>query len=229
MRISNWGFQTAEAVLIGIMSLCGTIAFTSSQIFVSFQDFAMLRFPVIVRFTPIIIGTVLFTIGVLLIMIKNKGGSFFAGLVVVFSLPSILSFDSLDLLRFFKLDLIRTQFTSNLNSNEIMAIGMVIITCYILIDFMSLLRKSRNNLSGQGADKSGTDVVYSRSHLVLLQIVVIAVIIAMLIMVFARGIELLALSSMTRLPWNLFFVGLGCITLIAVYIYWMVSRRKHIS
>jgi len=38
MRISNWVFQTVEAMLIGIMSLCGTITLASSKLFTSFQQ-----------------------------------------------------------------------------------------------------------------------------------------------------------------------------------------------
>jgi hypothetical protein len=229
MRISNWVFQTAEAILIGIMSLCGTFAFTSSKLFASFQEFIKSYVAEIVLYTPLIIGGLLFASGVLLIMVKNKGRGFFALLIVFFSLPSILNLDSVDLFRFLKLDMVRAQFTTTLNSTELMVIGVVIITCYLLINFMSLLRKSRNNLSAQGVDKSGTAGVYFRSHIVLLQIIAFAFIVAVLIMVSALGIESVTHSTVTRLPWNLFFVGLGCVMLIAAYIYWIVSRRKHIS
>ena len=106
------------------------------------------------------------------------------------------------------------------------ALGAGIITCYLLINFMSLLRKSRNDLAAQGADLSGTDRVYFKSHFGLLAITAIPLTIAVLITGLAWGIEVAARSALTHLPWGLFVVGLGCILLITSSIYWIVSRRK---
>jgi uncharacterized membrane protein YiaA len=226
MRISNWVFQTAEGALIAIMSLCGTAALASSQLYTSFQGFIRVRVPGIVPYTALIIGAVLFIIGVFLIMVKNRGRGFFAALVVLVSVPSILSFDSLDLFRLLKIDSVRAQFTTKFNTAEMTALGAVIIICYLLINFMSLLRKSRNDLAAQGADLSGTDRVYFKSHFGLLAITAIALTIAVLITGLAWGIELAARSAMAHWSGSLFVVGLGCVLLITSSIYWIVSRRK---
>jgi uncharacterized membrane protein YiaA len=185
-----------------------------------------MRVPGIAPYTALIIGAVLFTTGVFLIMVKNRGRGFFAALVVLVALPSIISFDSLDLFRLLKLDSVRAQFTTKFNSAEMTALGAVIITCYLLINFMSLLRKSRNDLVVQGADLTGTDGVYFKSHLGLLAITSIALTIAVLIGGLAWGIELVAHPTLTHLHWGLFVVGLVCVLLIATCIYWLVSRRK---
>jgi len=229
MRISNWVFQTVEAMLIGIMSLCGTITLASSKLFTSFQQSVKLNVPGVVSHIPLIIGVLLFIIGVFLIIVKNRGRGFFAVLVVLLSFPCILSFDSLDLLRFFKLDSISTKFTTSLNYAEMTTLAVVIITCYLLINFTSLLRKSRNDLFKQGADQSRTDEVYFKSHLVLLQMIALALMIAAFIMVFALGIESVSHVELARLQWGLFFVGLGCVLLIIGSIYWITSRRKTVS
>ena len=226
MRIGNWIFQTAEAALIAIMSLCGTVALRASYLFTSFQGFISVRVPGIVPYTALIIGAVLFIIGTFLIMVKNRGRGFFAALVVLVTLPSLLSFDSLDLFRLLKLDSVRAQFTTKFNSIEMMALGAVIIACYLLTNFMSLLRKSRNDLAAQGADVTGTDSVYFKSHLGLLAITAIALMIAVLITGLAWGIELAARSELIHLPWGLFVVGLVCVLLITSSVYWIVSRRK---
>ena len=226
MRISNWVFQTAEGAFIAIMSLCGTATLASSKLFTSFQGFIRVRVPGIVPYTALIIGVVLFLIGMFLIMAKNRGRGFFAALVVLVALPSILSFDSLDLFRLLKLDSVRAQFTTKLNSAEMTALGAGIITCYLLINFMSLLRKSRNDIAAQGADLSGTDSVYFKSHLGLLAITAIALTIAVLIMGLAWGIELVSHTAMAHWSGSLFVVGLGCVLLLITYVYWVVSRRK---
>jgi uncharacterized BrkB/YihY/UPF0761 family membrane protein len=106
------------------------------------------------------------------------------------------------------------------------ALGAGIITCYILINFMSLLRKSRNDLAAQGADLSGTDRVYFKSHLGLLAITAIALTIAVLITGLAWGIELVSHTAMAHWSGSLFVVGLVCVLLITSSIYWIVSRRK---
>jgi len=229
MRIGNWVFQTIEATLIGVMSFCGTFAFISSKLFASFHEFLNLHLAMIANYTPLAIGLVLFISGTLLIMVKNIGKGFFTWLIIIFSLPSILSLDSIDLFRFIKLDIVRSQFTTTLSSTEILEIGVAIITCYLLINFMSLLRISRDKPARQGADSSGTDAVYFRSHLVLIQIMVIALLISSIIMGLATVIEQGLSPAISRLPWNIFFVGLGCALIIAAYIYWVVSRRKPIS
>ena len=116
MRISNWVFQTAEGAFIAIMSLCGTIALASSKLFTSFQGFIRVRVPGIVPYTALIIGVVLFIIGVFLIMVKNRGRGFFAALVALVAFPSILGFDSSDIFRLLKLDSVRAQFTTRFNT-----------------------------------------------------------------------------------------------------------------
>jgi hypothetical protein len=226
MRISNWVFQTVEGAFIAIMSLCGTAALASSKLFTSFQGFIRARVPGIVPYTALIIGAVLFIVGVFLIMVKNRGRGFFAALVALVAFPSILGFDSPDIFRLLKLDSVRAQFTTKFNTAEMTALGAGIITCYLLINFMSLLRKSRNDLAAQGADLSGTDRVYFKSHLGLLAITAIALTIAVLIMGLAWGIELAARGALTHLPLGLFVVGLVCVLLITSSIYWIVSRRK---
>jgi hypothetical protein len=184
------------------------------------------RVPGIAPYTALIIGAVLFITGVFLIMVKNRGRGFFAALVVLATLPSILSFDSLDLFRLLKLDSVRAQFTTRFNTAEMTALGAAIIICYLLINFMSLLRKSRNDLAAQGADLSGTDSVYFKSHLGLLAITAIALTIAILIMGLAWGIELVARTAMAHWSGGLFVVGLGSVLLLVAYVYWVVSRRK---
>jgi hypothetical protein len=227
MKMAIGGFKFAEISLIGIMSLCGTLAFTSSKIYESLCKLILLHLSPIAPYSSLIIWGLLLILGVLTITITNKGAGVFTALVMIFSLPSILNFDSLDLPRLFHLRSVGAEFSSTFNFYEILGLGIGIIICYLLINFMSILKKSRGSLITQGATLSDVDFIYSRGHLVLVLVMGIALIIAMTIAVFTRGIELLLLPSVIH--WNLVLVGLICITLIATYIYWLVSRRKHIS
>jgi hypothetical protein len=214
----------AEISLIGIMSLCGTFALTSSKIYQSLHELFYL-YPV-APYVSLIIWVLLLILGILIIILRGKSSGVFTGLVIFISLPSMLSFNSIDLARLFHLESIGAAFSTTLNFFETLIIGLVIIICYLSLNFMNILKKSRSSLIKQGATPSDIDSIYSKSHLVLLEVMGIVLIITVIIAAFAQGIELL-LSSVIQ--WNLVLLGLGCTLLIVVYIYWIVSRRKHIS
>jgi hypothetical protein len=85
MRINILGLKSIEIILVGIMSLCGTFTFVSSHLFP------------IAFYVALIIWGALFTTGVLMVVLVSKKSGIFTWLVILLTLPAILSFDSLDL------------------------------------------------------------------------------------------------------------------------------------
>jgi hypothetical protein len=216
----NWkiaGFKSVEAALIGIMSLCAALAFVSSRISPE------------VPYILLIVWGALFVTGSLTISVFGKGGGVFTWLVVVSSLPSLLSFDSLDWPGLIRLDLINRLFQTDLSYYQALGLGVTGITCYLLINFMGVLKQSRRNLVRQGADPPAANSIYTRSHGVLLIFMGISLAATALILALVRGVESFSLFRLKDWSSSLFLVGLGCTLVMAVYLYWLVSRRKHIS
>jgi hypothetical protein len=216
MKINILGFKTIEIALIGIMSLCGTIAFDSSHLFSTPSYFAL------------IIWGVLFVIGVLMVALAGKKLGIFTWLVILFSSPATLSFNSLDLPRLIKLGVINQVFKSDLSFSQILILGIIIITCYLLLYFILTINKTRVSLKKRGANSNETDKVFEKSYLVLLFFAGIAIFIAMLILAFTKGIELISTPMIKSISPSILLVGMICTILIALYLYWLVSSRKRI-
>jgi hypothetical protein len=226
MRKINWEIIFAEIFLIGLMCLCGTLLLTSSKIYGYLYEI-LLNISAVAQYSSLIIWVLLVIFGILRIPISKKGAGFFTGLLVFISLPGILNFDSLDLPRLFNLESLNDLFGTTLSYFEITGLVIGIVTGYLLINFMIIINTFHGNLIKQGATLSEVDLSYSKSRLVLLIIMCIALIITSIIALISGGVELLLLASIPH--GNLIIVGLASILSISIYIYWLVSQRKHTS
>jgi hypothetical protein len=117
-------------------------------------------------------------------------------------------------------------FKTYLNFFGILALGIIIISCYLLLNFILILNKSYAALIKRGANSSEADKLFSKSYLILLLFIGIAIMVAMLILGLTKGIELLSTPMIKALSPNIILAGLVCTILIALYLYWLVSSRK---
>ncbi len=211
-----------ELALIGIASLCGGLAFVSSNTFAWLHGLINSHFPSVSSYIPIIFWAFLFLIGVLFILIGNKGSGGFTWLVVIFSLPSLLSFNSLDLL---KITGSKTNLASTLPFYGMLCLGVMIIICYILLNSMTLMKQSRRNLAKRGASPEDVENINTQTHhwLFLIALAIVAAI-AMIVLL-GQVIESAILPSLENSGWIVVLIGLICTLILAVYIYWLGSRR----
>ncbi len=212
----------AELALIAALSGSGTYAFISSSIYVWVKGFGeAINLPV--SSIPIILWGLLSLYGVFNITIRGQGSGGFIFFVFLLSLPSILSHNILNWLGISGLGF---TLSTSLSFYEMLAPGVFIITGYIILDRMHLFRQARHNLTTRGANPVDIESVTFNSYLVLVLAIVAALVVTTAIAFLSRNLELLVLDSIRIMPWNVVFIGIGCVLLLAAYLYWLGARRR---
>jgi hypothetical protein len=222
MKISSKITTGVEILLCGIMSLCGLLAFTSSNAYSSILKL-LTSHPTLSSWLPLIVFGIIFIFGFLSVTLRSKGGGRLTWIVILFSLPSILSFNSIDILKVIGLNL---TIASKLTFFQLLGLCVLIITCYLLISFMSVLKHSRRSLEKRGSSFADINHVNSQSHPVLMLAVASALVAAAIIALIAWGLESLTFDYLSYVPWTVISIGLGCILILAIYLYWLGSRRN---
>ena len=92
---------------------------------------------------------------------------------------------------------------------------------------MSIFKHSRKSLEKRGASTDDIENVNSQSHFMLLLVTGYAVVAATIIALLSRSLESLTFSYLIYVPWNVVLIGLGCVMILAIYIYWLGSRRNN--
>jgi len=222
MRITNITINIIEWMLIGLMGFCGTFSFINSNAYTLLQSPVASHYPGISPYLPDIIWSVIFLFGVQSIILRSKAGGTFTWLVVIFFLPSLLSYDSINIFNIFG---ITFNAITRINFYQLLGLGILIMIGYILLSHLSVLKQSRRALTKRQANPRDIEEVISRGYLFLLLAIVAALITVALLALIARGIEVLIFPLLSRLSWNLVLLGLGCVLVLAIYLYWLGSRR----
>jgi len=212
----------AELVLIAALSGSGTYAFINSSIYVWVKEFGeAINLPV--SSIPVLLWGLLSLYGVFKITIRGQGSGSFVFFVFLLSLPSILSHNILNWLGISGLEF---TLSTSLGFYEMLALGVLIITGYVVLNRMHLFRQARRNLAERGANPVDIESVTFNSYLMLILATAAALVATIAIAFLSRNLELLVLDHIRAMPWNVVFIGIGCILLLAVYLYWLGARRR---
>ena len=222
MKITSITINISEWILIGLMGVCGSYAFINSNAYTLLQSPIASHYPGINPYLPDIIWSVIFLFGVQSIILRSKGGGTFTWLVVIFSLPSLLSYNSINIFNIFGLTF---KAITRINFYQLLGLGILIMLGYVLLSHMSVLKQSRRSLIKRHANLVDIEEVNSQGYLFILLATAAALITVALLALIARGIEVLIFPLLSRLSWNLVLLGLGCILVLAVYLYWLGSQR----
>jgi hypothetical protein len=206
-----------------MMGLCGMLAFTHAGAYSWLHEQIGKHYPAIVSCLPGLIWGILFAFGFVTVILVRRGGGALTWLVVICSLPSILSFNSLDLLKIFSAE---SRITSDLTFWQAMSLGIAIITCYVLLSSMSVLKQSRLGLLRRQAPDDDIERINTRSHLFMLLICGISLTAALIIYFLADGIERLISGYLPHVPWYIVLISLSGILFLAVYLYWVGAHRR---
>jgi hypothetical protein len=223
MRITNLTIHIIEWLVISLMAFCGSFSFTSSNLYVLVQSPVASNLPGINPYLPEFVWGILFLFGLQSIILRNKGGGGFTWLVVIVSLPSILSCDTLNMFNTLGIDL---KAMSKINFYGLLVLGVSIVIGYLLLNNMSIFKQTRLNLIKRRADSKDIDEVNDRGHLVLFLAVGATLTVATLLILISRLLEYLLISLWDRLSLNAALVGLGCILILAGFVYWLGSQRQ---
>lgn len=208
----------AEWVLIAIIGLCGTLAFASSGVYSLLHSYLISHYPEIGRYFIAIIWCFLAMVGIFSVSFQRKGGGRFTWFALIFTLPSILAFNKLDIPGVLGLKL---ELTTGLAFWQVMALAVIILTAYLLLNFMRELKLFRLDLIKKGVDFADIKNVSVKSHQLLLLVLLCALILTALISLIAVNLESWLLPYFSHLTWNIIFIGIGCLLILAIYIYWL--------
>jgi hypothetical protein len=212
----------AEWILIGVMSLCGTQSFIHSNTYTWIQDRLIAHFPAMSFWLPAVIWGLIFLSGICIAILANGSGKY-TWVVVLFALPSLLSFNSIDILKIFYLNL---AVTTTLTFIQTLVLSLIIIACYILLNCMCIFKKERNNLKKRGAESVDIENIQSGSYIWLLALVGSTIVIVTGIALLAGGFSSILSPRLAEMSWSIILTGFFCIIILAVYLYWLGLRRN---
>ncbi len=218
-----WVFAIAEWVLILLIGFCGTLAFAQSGAYSALHNYLLTQYPEIGHYLIWIIWGFLALIGLFSVIWRRKGGGRFSWFALIFASPSILAFNKLDIPALLGINL---KITTGLALWQILTLVMVIITAYLILNFMSELKSFRLGLIKKDADSADIKKVSVKSHQTLLIIILCALIASVLIILIAINLEAWLLPLFRRLPWNIMFIGIGFLLILAIYIYWLGTNHS---
>ena len=212
-----------EWALIAVIGLCGTLAFASSGTYDFLHNFLLSHYPEIGRYFIAIIWGFIALIGIFSVSFRRKGGGRLTWLALIFALPSILAFDKLNIPGILGINF---ELTTGLAFWQVLALTAAILTAYLLLNFMRELKLVRFCLVKKKSDSTDIEKVAIKSHQLLLLVLLGSLILTALISLIAAKLESWFLPHFSRLPLNVVLIGVGCLLILAVYIYWLGTHRS---
>ena len=213
----------AELTLIAALSGSGVYALINSEIYSGVRDFGETNNLLIIYYMPIILWGLLAVFGAFNITFRGKSSGSFVWLVALLSLPSLLSYNTVNWLGMLGLDFNKSP---GLSFYEMLALGGLTITGYVVLSHMRIFKQLRYNLISREANPADIESVTVYSYLTLLLAIIAALAATMVVAFLSRNLELLVLDYIRDMPWNVVFIGLLCTLLLAVYLYWLGARRR---
>lgn len=224
MRPSTAIIRSAEMALIAALGGIGAYAFLASSAYDTVRNFGDAHKIGFIPYLPLIIWGIITAFGILNIVFANRGSGSFIWLVMIFSLPSLLANNTVDWPEIFGWNF---KLTTSLGFNSMLALGVLTIAGYVILDYLRFFRQAGLSMTTRQVSPADIENVTNFSNQSLFLAVLSALAATALVAFLARGLEKLALDFMQRLPWNIVFIGLGCLLLIAFYLYWLFARRRN--
>jgi hypothetical protein len=215
--------NAAELVLIAALGGIGAYTFLASSVFDSLRGYGEAHNVAFIPYLPALIWGVLSVIGILRVILAKKGSGFFIVLVMLCALPSLLAHNSVDWPGIFGMEL---KLTTSLGFNTMLALGLLTITGYMILDYLRLFKKAEQSMILRQAAPADIETIGAFSSFSLFIAVLGALTAATAVAALARGLETLALDFIRDMPWNSVFIGLFCFLLVAFYLYWLSARRR---
>jgi len=212
----------AEWVLIAIIGLCGTLAFASSGLYSLLHNSLLSHYPDIGHYLIAIIWVFLALVGIFSVSFQRKGGGFLTWLAFILTAPSILAFNKLNIPGILGS---QYKFTTDLAFWQALVLAAVILTAYLLLNFMRESKLFRLGLVKKQADPADIENVSVKSHQTLILALLGALVLTAVISLIAVNLESFLLPGFSRLPWNVVLIGIACLLFLAVYVYWLGARQ----
>jgi hypothetical protein len=215
--------NAAELVLITALGGIGAYTFLASSVYASLRNYGEAHSIGFMPYLPAIIWAGLTAIGIIRYILANGGGGLFIWLVIICELPSLLAHNTVDWPGIFGTGF---KLTTTLGFNSMLALGVLTIIGYMILDYLRLFKKAEKSMAERQADAADIKNIGAFSSLSLVIAMLGALFATVVVAFLARGLETLTLDIIRNIPWNTVFIGLFCFLLLAFYIYWLTARRR---
>ncbi len=223
MRPSTAILRSSEMVLIAALGGIGAYAFLASSAYDAVRNFGEAHKIAFMPYLPLIIWGIITAFGILNIILANRGAGSFIWLVMIFSLPSLLAHNTVNWPKIFGWNF---ELTTSLGVNSMLALGVLTIAGYVILDYLRFFKQSGHSMAERQITPADIEDVSNFSNMALFLAVLSSLAATALVAFLAIILEKVTLGFMQRLTWNIVFIGLFCLLLIAFYLYWLFARRR---
>jgi hypothetical protein len=221
MKYHRIFIYATEVVCVVILALCAVTAFSNSALYAGFVKLFSKSVPAV--YLSLLIFLVIMACGVFFIVLRSKGSGILTTIVTILCLPSIFSFNNIDLFKIFGS---AASVTTKLTLVQMISIGSLIISVYFLLDLMHQLKLNTQRFKESEAQASDIQDVLKHQHLLAIILVGAALLFSLIITLAARGFEYLLTRNAWSWSWWIIPMALFCIAVLAVYLYWITTRKN---
>jgi hypothetical protein len=221
MNYSRILIAVVEFFCVAILSLCGIVAFSNSGLYTGFAK-SMARF-VPSAYLSFVLFLILLAFGLFYILIRNRGAGILTVAVIILSLPSIFSYNNIDLLRIFGGS---GHITTRISLFQMMSIGFLIIAIYFLLDLINKLKTNSRRSRAQQTPSADFQSVSQHQFLISAIFTGGALLFCLVITAAARGFEYFISKNTLALSWWIVPVALFCILVLGIYLRWVTTRKN---
>jgi hypothetical protein len=215
----------AYCCMIAIIT-CGLLALTQSSLYVWLQNHLITLNPFIGNNIVWIFAFLLLSFGIIQVGLRRKGAGALFVVSLVISLPSLLAFDSIDLLKLFGGKL---TITTHLSFTVIVILELILFLGYLLLDALTTIKESKHNLEKRGALKEELIQVHKLSHNYLFLIAGITLSLAVILVAISAAIEDVIAANVFSFNWYLVIIGMICILALSAYLYWLGTGKSKVK
>ena len=223
MRYQTGLMRLGEVLLLLIISVIGTYALVESSLYTLLNDLVARSAPSVSGYLPLIIGGALFVYGTLYCFLHGKGYGFIIAIAGILMAPSLLSYNTINWLGIFGLDAIPT---TDIGLFPMLSLGIALMVCYVCLNYLVTFRQEQRTMTERNVDTGDVIVAARNRYLTLAITLAAAILVTGIIAFFAHTLGILAVNPISYVPWNVVFIGLGCVFVLAFFLYWLIARRR---
>jgi hypothetical protein len=221
MNVSRLLIFLTDIFCIAALALGGTTALRSSGVYTGLQSLLeKINQPASANLHLIILGLLLL-LGLLTVIWKNSSGQTLAVVALLLSLPAIFSFNEMPIFSIVGADV---NIPDTLTFPSALAIGLLILTAWWILDMTSMLKKEGLTLTRSRASEPDINSIRYKNHLWVYLIAAGVLLFALAVAALAAGLQQTVSRGLNVLSWWIIPLALAAVFILGVYLYWIATR-----
>jgi len=174
-----------------------------------------------------------------MIFYPRLGPELFSVLATLISLPAILQHSTVDwwvfksapsLYEVMGGGLLQTRLytfiTPEFTFPFALGLGLLLVTGYLALSYLHSLQKDYRTLAAGQAEIAEVNEVTNRSFIPVVRALIASTALAVVVAILLWLAQTVVTNYLTEISWNIIFIGLAAILVLAGYIYWLGVRRR---